>query len=209
MGSGVRGSWDEELRAPRDRRSGRDFHGAPRDFRRVRDARRPGARAESAVVRHPGVVGPRDPLVLYSAPHRRDDGRDPPRRFDGPDAREGDSHPRVLDRDHRDRCHACLDDHQLLHHQVLEPALQGSQRAPEEGSSVTELIRSDAPRRSAMAALALGGLIIGILWFSILTVIIALQDLSGISDSQTDSYMALFMGMVFLLLAFAIDIYRE
>ena len=74
---------------------------------------------------------------------------------------------------------------------------------------MTELIRSDAPRRSAMAALALGGLIIGTLWFSILTVIIALQDLSGISDSQTDSYMALFMGMVFLLLAFAIDIYRK
>ncbi|HVG36431.1 MAG TPA: hypothetical protein VNA10_01730 [Thermoplasmata archaeon] len=74
---------------------------------------------------------------------------------------------------------------------------------------MTELIRSDAPRRSAMAALALGGLIIGVLWFSILTVIIALQDLSGISDSQTDSYMALFMGMVFLLLAFAIDIYRK
>src|SRR5438128_1705666 len=45
--------------------------------------------------------------------------------------------------------------------------------------------------------------------FIILTVIIALQDLSGISDSQTDSYMALFMGMVFLLLAFAIDIYRK
>ena len=74
---------------------------------------------------------------------------------------------------------------------------------------MTELIRSDAPRRSSMAALALGGLIIGILWFSILTVIIALQDLSGISDSQTDPYMALFMGMVFLLLAFAIDIYRK
>jgi hypothetical protein len=60
-----------------------------------------------------------------------------------------------------------------------------------------------------MAALALGGLIIGVLWFSILTVIIAFQDLSGITDSQTDSYMALFMGMVFLLLAFAIDIYRK
>src|SRR5207245_8908896 len=97
----------------------------------------------------------------------------------------------------------------LFHHQVLEPALQGSLRAPEEGASVTELIRSDAPRRSAMAALALGGLIIGILWFSILTVIIALQDLSGLSDSQTDSYMALFMGMGVLLLAFAIDIYRK
>src|SRR5436309_3569419 len=49
----------------------------------------------------------------------------------------------------------------------------------------------------------------GILWFSILTVIVALQDLSGISDTQTDSYMALFMGMVFLLLAAAIDIYRR
>jgi len=74
---------------------------------------------------------------------------------------------------------------------------------------VTELIRSDAPRRSSMAALAIGGLIVGILWFSILTVVVALQDLSGISDAQTDSYMALFMGMVFLLLAAAIDIYRR
>src|SRR3989442_938361 len=156
-----------------------------------------------------GVAGPGNPLVLSPAPPRRDAGRVPPRRFDGPAAREGDFHRRVLDRDHRDPCHASLEDHQLLHHQALEPALQGSQRAPEEGASVTELIRSDAPRRSAMAALALGGLIIGILWFSILTVIIALQDLSGISDSQTDSYMALFMGMVFLLLAFAIDIYRK
>jgi len=74
---------------------------------------------------------------------------------------------------------------------------------------VTELIRSDAPRRSSMAALAIGGLIVGILWFSILTVVVALQDLAGISDTQTDSYMALFMGMVFLLLTAAIDIYRR
>ena len=74
---------------------------------------------------------------------------------------------------------------------------------------MTELIRSDAPRRSSMAALAIGGLIVGILWFSILTVVVALQDLAGISDTQTDSYMALFMGMVFLLLTAAIDIYRR
>ncbi len=67
---------------------------------------------------------------------------------------------------------------------------------------MTDLIRTDAPKRSSMAALAIGGLIVGVLWFSILTVIVALQDLSGISDTQTDSYMALFMGMVFLLLAF-------
>jgi threonine/homoserine/homoserine lactone efflux protein len=74
---------------------------------------------------------------------------------------------------------------------------------------MTELIRSDAPGRSSMAALAIGGLIVGILWFTILTVVLAIQDLSGFADSQTDSYMALFMGMVFLLLAVAIDIYRK
>lgn len=74
---------------------------------------------------------------------------------------------------------------------------------------MTELIRVDAPRRSAMAALALGGLIVGIVWFSLLTVVIALQVLAGIEDAAADTYMALFMGMVFLLLAVAIDVYRK
>lgn len=74
---------------------------------------------------------------------------------------------------------------------------------------MTELIRSDAPRRSSMAALAIGGLVVGIVWFSILTVVIALQVLSGVEDAQADSYMALFMGMVFALLAVAIDVYRK
>jgi len=60
-----------------------------------------------------------------------------------------------------------------------------------------------------MGALAIGGLIVGIIWFSILTVILAIQDLNGFADSQTDSYMAVFMGMVFLLLAVAIDVYRK
>jgi threonine/homoserine/homoserine lactone efflux protein len=74
---------------------------------------------------------------------------------------------------------------------------------------VTELIRADAPRRSAMASLALAGLIVGIVWFSVLTVVIALQVLSGVEDAQADSYMAIFMGMVFLLLAAALDVYRK
>jgi threonine/homoserine/homoserine lactone efflux protein len=74
---------------------------------------------------------------------------------------------------------------------------------------MTELIRVDAPRRSAMASIALSGLIVGILWFSALTVVIAIQVLSGVQDPQADSYMAIFMGMVFLLLAVALDVYRK
>src|SRR2546426_12293041 len=60
-----------------------------------------------------------------------------------------------------------------------------------------------------MAVLAIGGLSVGILWFSILTGGVALQDLARISDPQTDSYRACLMGMVFLLLTAAIDIYRR
>lgn len=74
---------------------------------------------------------------------------------------------------------------------------------------MTELIRVDAPRRSAMAALALGGLIVGIVWFSILTIVIALQVVGGTEDAAADTYMALFMGMVFVLLAVALDVYRK
>ena len=74
---------------------------------------------------------------------------------------------------------------------------------------MTELIRTDAPRRSTMASLALGGLVIGVIWFSLLTVVIALQVLNGIEDAAADSYMAVFMGMVFLLLAVAMDVYRK
>jgi len=60
-----------------------------------------------------------------------------------------------------------------------------------------------------MAALAIGGLIVGVIWFSILTVVIAIQVLTGVEDAQADSYMAVFMGMVFVLLAVAIDLYRR
>jgi hypothetical protein len=74
---------------------------------------------------------------------------------------------------------------------------------------MTELIRSDAPRRSATATVALAGLVVGILWFSILTVVIALQVLAGNEDGQADTYMAIFLGMVFLLLAIAMQIYLK
>lgn len=74
---------------------------------------------------------------------------------------------------------------------------------------MTELIRTDAPGRSTMAALAVGGLIIGVVWFSLLTIVIALEVLSGITDGQADAMMSIFMGMVFVLLAVAIDIYRK
>lgn len=74
---------------------------------------------------------------------------------------------------------------------------------------MTELIRVDAPKRSAMAALALGGLIVGIVWFSLLTVVIAIEVLSGAGSAEADSYMALLMGMVFVLLAVALDVYRK
>ena len=74
---------------------------------------------------------------------------------------------------------------------------------------MTELIRSDAPRRSATGTVALAGLVVGIVWFSILTVVIALQVLGGIEDAQADTYMAIFLGMVFLLLAVAMQIYLK
>src|SRR2546428_12611577 len=148
-------------------------------------------------------------MVLHSAPRGRDDRTDCPggAHRAGPGKRGSD--PRVLARGHRNRRGAALGDHQLLHNQVLARALQGSSRAREEGASVTELIRSDAARRSSVAALAIGGLIVGILWFRILTVVVALQDLSGSSDAQTDSYMALVIGVGFLLLAAVVDIYRR
>ncbi len=60
-----------------------------------------------------------------------------------------------------------------------------------------------------MAALAIGGLIVGVVWFSILTIVIALQVLSGVTDAQSDAMMSIFMGMVFVLLAVSVDIYRR
>lgn len=74
---------------------------------------------------------------------------------------------------------------------------------------MTTLIRSDAPRRSAMAAVAIAGLVVGTLWFSALVVFIALQVLNGNYPSDADSYTALFLGMIFVCTAVAIDIYRR
>lgn len=74
---------------------------------------------------------------------------------------------------------------------------------------MTEIIRSDTPRRSSMAALAIGGLIVGILLFTGLTVLLALQVANGYADAEADTYMALFLGVVFVLAAVATDIYRK
>src|SRR5207302_8851826 len=67
----------------------------------------------------------------------------------------------LLDRDHRHRSDAPLDHHQLLLDQVLESTLQGPSRTRPKGIAMTEIIRTDAPRRSAIASLALGGLVAG------------------------------------------------
>ena len=74
---------------------------------------------------------------------------------------------------------------------------------------MTEIIRADAPRRSTMAALAIGGLVVGILWFTALTVVVAQQVMSGIVDSNANAAMGVFLGMVFILFAVALDVYRK
>src|SRR5438552_5558708 len=155
--------------------------------------------------------GRRHRVLLYPAPR---DGHGRQHRLGGCSDRwyapgKGDPLASLLDRDHRHRGHAPLDDHQLLLDQVLESTLQGPARTRPKRIAMTEIIRTDAPRRSAIASLALGGLVVGVVWFSILSVIIALQVLSGCEDGQADTYMAGFLGMVFLLLTAALDIYRK
>src|SRR5207247_4851154 len=117
---------------------------------------------------------------------------------------KGDPFAGVLDRDHRPRGDAPLDDHQLLLDQVLESTLQGPSRTRPKGIAMTEIIRTDAPRRSAIASLALGGLVVGVVWFSILSVIIPLQVLSGFASGQADTYIAHSPGMVYFLLSVAL-----
>ena len=74
---------------------------------------------------------------------------------------------------------------------------------------MTEIIRADAPRRSTMAALAIGGLVVGILWFTALTLVVAQQVMSGIVDANANAAMGVFLGMIFILFAVALDVYRK
>ncbi len=74
---------------------------------------------------------------------------------------------------------------------------------------MTTLIRSEAPRRSAMAGLAIGGLVVGTLWFSALVIFLALQVLNGNYPNDANVYVALFMGMIFVCAAVAIDLYLK
>ena len=60
-----------------------------------------------------------------------------------------------------------------------------------------------------MGALAVAGLVIGILWFTALTILLAIQVANGFGDNETDIYMAIFLGMVFVLLGVVVDVYRR
>jgi len=74
---------------------------------------------------------------------------------------------------------------------------------------VTEIIRAGAPRRSSMAALAIGGLVLGILVLTAATVIIAQQVITGVKDRNADAALSVFVGMIFVLFAVALDVYRK
>ncbi len=60
-----------------------------------------------------------------------------------------------------------------------------------------------------MAAVAIAGLTIGALWFSALVVFLSIEVLNGNYPSEVDSYVALFLGMVFVCATVAIDIYYK
>ena len=60
-----------------------------------------------------------------------------------------------------------------------------------------------------MAAVAIAGLVIGSLWFSALVVFLSLQVLNGGYPNDANLYVALFMGMIFICAAVAIDIYLK
>ncbi len=60
-----------------------------------------------------------------------------------------------------------------------------------------------------MAAVAIGGLVIGAIWFAVLTMIIAINTLNGYYPADADTYMGVFMGMVFVLAGVAVDVYRR
>ncbi len=60
-----------------------------------------------------------------------------------------------------------------------------------------------------MAAVAIAGLVIGSLWFSALVVFLSLQVLNGNYPNDANIYVALFMGMIFVCAAVAIDIYLK
>lgn len=60
-----------------------------------------------------------------------------------------------------------------------------------------------------MAAVAIAGLVIGSLWFSALVVFLSLQVLNGNYPNDANIEVALFMGMIFVCGAVAVDIYLK
>src|SRR2546428_3108874 len=123
-------------------------------------------------------------VVLHSSSAGRDARRNPVGGLYTPRPAKGDQPTSLLDRNHRDRCNPGLDRDQLFRHQVLEPPPERPPGAHPEGAPMTELIRSDAPRRSSMGALAIGGLIITIICVSLFTVSLPPPDPQGRARSR-------------------------
>ncbi len=67
---------------------------------------------------------------------------------------------------------------------------------------MTDLIRSDAPRRSLGGLLAMAGLAVGTLFFTVLSFL-------GIAFAWPQAVVAFWFGIVFLLLAVFFDVYRR
>lgn len=67
---------------------------------------------------------------------------------------------------------------------------------------MTEIIRSDAPRESLGAVIAMAGLAAGSLFFVVLVIL-------GIADGWNQQVVAVWFGMVFLLMAVFLDVYRR
>ncbi len=67
---------------------------------------------------------------------------------------------------------------------------------------MTEIIRSDAPPQSLGAVVAMAGLAVGALFFVVLVFM-------GIANGWNQAIVAVWFGMVFLLLAVFLDVYRR
>ncbi len=67
---------------------------------------------------------------------------------------------------------------------------------------MTEIIRSDAPPESLGAVIAMAGLAVGALFFVALVIL-------GVAYGWAQQVVAVWFGMVFLLLAVFLDVYRR
>src|SRR5439155_22032663 len=105
-----------------------------------------------------GIPERGNPVLLHPPCAR--DGGEYYRRWREPDPETGnrDLPPGVLDRPDRAGRDASVDRDHVLHHQGEQPPPPGPPRPHPEGAHVTDLMRSEAPRRPLAGLLALAGL---------------------------------------------------